>query len=162
MQLTRKCSECKQVFRKTELIEYSSLSGKTTKLYCPACLAEKQSRERFANKVCQIFGIKTPGPIIWTQRKRLINQYGYTDDSIIDCLEYIYHVKKLKKLSETLVLVTPQLMEETRQWKEQKKAAGSGIAAAIANTTMKEYIVPIRENNKEEEEISLDDGLFDE
>ena len=162
MKLTRQCSECKEEFRKTELVEYSSITGKTSKWYCPKCLAEKQSRERFSNKVCQIFGIKSPGPIIWTQRKRLQKEYGYTDDAIIDCLDYIYNVKKLKKLSETLVLIKPPLMEEMRQWKAKKAAEGSSLAASIAHTEMKEYVVPIRENTSTKEEISLDDGLFDE
>lgn len=161
MKLTRQCSGCKEQFRKTELVEYSSITGKTSNWYCPKCLAEKQSRERFANKVCQIFGIKAPGPVIWTQRKRLQNTYGYTDDSIVDCLDYIYNVKKMKKLSESLGLVNPRNMEDMRKWKEQKKAEGSSLAAAVANTEMKEYIVPIRENNKKKKEISLDDGLFD-
>lgn len=161
MRLSRQCFGCKQEFRKTELVEYFSASGKTSNWYCPKCLAEKQSRERFANKVCQIFGIKAPGPVIWTQRKRLQNEYGYTDDSIVDCLEYIYNVKKMKVLSESLALVKPSMMEETRKWKERKKAEGASIAAAIANTEIKEYIVPVRENTKEKHITSLDDGLFD-
>ena len=55
----------------------------------------------------------------------------------------------------------PINMEDMRKWKEQKKAEGSSLAAAVANTEMKEYIVTIRENNKKKKEISLDDGLFD-
>lgn len=161
MKLTRQCSGCKQQFRKTELVEYSSVTGKTSNWYCPKCLAEKQSREKFAAKVCQIFGLKAPGPVIWTQRKRLQNEYGYTDDSIIDCLEYIYNVKKFRILSESLGLINPRNMEECRKWKETKKAQGASIAAAIANTEMKEYIVPIRENTKERPRTQLDDGLFD-
>ena len=154
MKLTRLCAGCKESFRKTELVEYFSASGKTSNWYCPKCLAEKQSRERFSNKVCQIFGIKAPGPVIWTQRKRL-------HDAIVDCLEYIYNVKKLKILSESLVLVKPSTMEEMRKWKEHKKAEGASIAAAIANTEMKEYIVPVRENTKQKHVTSLDEGLFD-
>jgi hypothetical protein len=161
MQLSRKCSGCGETFRKTEMVEYFSPTGKTSHWYCPKCLEEKQARERFANKVCQLFGIKAPGPVIWTQRKRLQNEYGYTDDAIIDCLDYIYNVKKMKKLSETLGLVNPRNMEETRAWKEKKKAEGASLAAAVANTQMKEYIVPVRENKSKKKETSLDDGLFD-
>lgn len=161
MQLSRKCSGCGESFRKTELVQYFTPSGKTSNWYCPKCLAEKQARERFSNKVCQLFGIKAPGPVIWTQRKRLQNEYGYTDDAIIDCLDYIYNVKKMKKLSETLGLVNPKNMEETRKWKEKKKAEAASIVAAVAHTPMKEYIVPIRENNSKQKEISLDEGLFD-
>lgn len=160
MQLTRLCAGCKQKFRKTELVEYFSLTGKTSGWYCPACLEEKQARERFMIKVCQIFGIKAPGPIIWTQRKRLRDKYGYTDDAIINCLDYIYNVEKSQKLSETLVLVTPQSMERMRRWKARKDAESASIVAAIANTEMKEQVVKVAENKKEQKEISLDDGLF--
>jgi hypothetical protein len=67
----------------------------------------------------------------------------------------------MKKLSDTLGLVNPRNMEETRKWKEQKQAEGASMAAAIANTEMKEYVVPIRENKTKRKEISLEDGLFD-
>jgi len=161
MKLTRKCFGCKQDFRKTELVEYFSMSGKTSNWYCPKCLEEKQSRERFMVKVCSLFGIKSPGPVIWTQRKRLRAQYGYTDDAIIDCLDYLYTVEHRKILTESLGLVAPWSMEKTREWKKEKQAQASSIAAAIANTPMKEYIVPVRENLSKKKEINLDDGLFD-
>ena len=60
------------------------------------CYEDNIEREKFSNKVCEIFGIKSPGPVIWTQRKKLRDTYGYTDSAIIDCLEYIYNVLKLK------------------------------------------------------------------
>jgi hypothetical protein len=161
MNLTRQCYGCKQKFRKDELVQYSSASGKTSQWYCPTCLEEKQARERFSNKVCEIFGIKSPGPIIWTQRKRLRATYGYTDDVIVDCLEYIYQVQNLRKLSETLVLVTPANVEKMRKWKKFKEGQASSLVAAIANTETKEYVVPIAEH-KVKKEISLEDGLFDE
>ena len=86
MRLTRKCAGCKQEFRKDELIQYATLSGKTTYWYCKDCYEEKLAREKFSNKICEIFGIKSPGPRIWTERKRLRDKYGYTDNTIIECL----------------------------------------------------------------------------
>ena len=71
VRLTRKCAGCKQDFRKDELIQYSSITGKTSYWYCKNCYEEKLSREKFVNKVCEIFGLKSPGPLIWTQRKQL-------------------------------------------------------------------------------------------
>lgn len=161
MKFTRKCFGCKEEFRKEELVEYSSATGKTSNWYCPKCLAEKQSRELFMNRVCKIFGIKAPGPLIWTQRKRLKAEYGYTDESIVDCLEYLYKVEHYKILKDSLGLVAPWSMEKMREWKKNEQARASSIAAAIANTPMKEYIVPIKENVSKKKEINLDDGLFD-
>ena len=160
MKLTRVCAGCKQDFRKTEMIEYFSASGKTSNWYCPKCLEEKRARERFSNKVCQIFGIKAPGPVIWTQRKRLMNEYGYTDDTIVDCLDYIYNVEKIKKLSESLYFVKPDMMEKMRKWKSEQAAKAGSLAAAM-NTEMKTYLVPVQENTTKKHETNIDDGLFD-
>ena len=161
MRITRKCSECKQDFRKEELIEYTTVSGKTSKWYCRNCYEDKLSRERFQNKVCQIFGLKSPGPLIWTQRKRLRDTYGYTDDTIVDCLEYIYHVEKKKILKDSLGLVQPYMVERMRKWKAEKKAIAGSLAAAMANTQMNEHLTQTRENTTKKKEINLDDALLD-
>ena len=161
MQLTRKCSGCKQSFRKDELIQYASASGKTLLWYCHNCYDEKLAREKFQNKICQIFGLKSPGPIIWTQRKNLQNKYGYTDDTIIDCLDYVYNVKHMKKLSESLALVNPHNIHEMKAWQASQRAKAGSLAAAIANTEMKEYIPPVRESTVKKKEINLDDALLD-
>lgn len=162
MKFTRKCYGCKEDFRKDELVQYFSASGKTSQWYCKDCLAQRLSRDNFSTKVCQIFGIKTPGPLIWTQRKNLINTYGYTDESIIDCLEYLYHVEKRSTLQESLGLVAPWSMEKAKQWKKAQKNKTLGIAAALANTQITEENIVIRENKKERKVTSLEDGLFDE
>ncbi len=161
MQITRKCAGCKQDIRKDEMIQYSTLSGKTTYWYCKDCYEEKLEREKFSTKVCQIFGIQTPGPRIWTERKRLKDKYGYTDGTIIDCLDYIYNVVKKDKLTESLALVNPRSVNNMKAWKAYKQASASGIAAAIANADTTEYIVPIKENIEKKKEINLDDALLD-
>ena len=161
MQLTRKCHGCKQDILKDEMVQYSSLTGKTSYWYCHDCYEEKLARERFQIKVCQIFGIKSPGPVIWTQRKRLREEYGYTDDAIVDCLDYIYNVEHMNKLTESLGLVGPRSMANMKKWRATKQAQASSIVAAIANMETKEYIVPVQEKKKKKEEINLDDALLE-
>lgn len=161
MQLTRKCYGCKQDIRKDEMIQYSSISGKTSYWYCKNCYEEKIAREKFQLKVCQIFGIKAPGPLIWTQRKRLRDTYGYTDEAIVDCLDYIYNEKHMNKLKDSLGLVNPRSMAEMKKWRANKKATAGSIAASIATMETKEYIVPIKENTRKREKLNLDDALLD-
>jgi hypothetical protein len=161
MKLTRKCKGCGQEIRKDEMIQYATLSGKTTYWFCKPCYEERMERERFQNKVCQIFGIKSPGPIIWTQRKKLRDTYGYTDDAIVDCLDYIYNVQHKNILSESLVLINPKSMNQMKAWKAEQRGKAGSIAAAINTMEVKEYIVPIRENKKKKEEINLDDALLE-
>lgn len=162
MKLTKKCYGCKQDFRREELVDYASPMAKTMQSYCPKCLAEKQAREKFSNKVCMIFGIKSPGPRIWTERKRLIETYGYTDDIIVDCLEYIYIVEKKKKFAESLCLVNPPTVEKMKRWKTSEEYKARELARAVKMQT-REYIVPIKENTTNNKEIlNADDYLEEE
>ena len=139
---TKMCFSCKNSFLKEELIDYAGIGAKTFHSYCKKCYEDKLARERFSNKVCMIFGIKAPGPRIWTERKRLIDSYGYTDDIIIDCLDYIYNIEQKKKLSESLCLVNPITVEKMLQWKKRKNIEAYKIMNAI-NKEAKEIIVPI-------------------
>ena len=143
--LTKQCYSCKEQFRKSELIDYCSIGSNTLHSYCPKCLAEKQERDLFSQTVCQIFGIKSPTPQIWTERKRLKEKYGYTDAVIIDCLNYIYNIEKIKKSSKTLYFVTPTMVEKMQQWKRGEQQKNNGIIAAY-QTKCHEYIVSIKEN----------------
>ena len=157
VRLTKQCYACKQQFRKTELIDYASPFAKIPHSYCSKCLAEKQERERFSDKVCSIFGIKSPGPRIWTERKRLHDTFGYTDDLIIDCLDYIYNVEKHKNCVESLFLVQPPMVERMRAYK--KKTQNDVVSPQNKIT---EYVVPVRENiSKKPTLLNPDDFLDD-
>lgn len=89
------------------------------------------------------------------------DKYGYSDDAIVDCLDYIYHVEKKDKLVESLALVNARSMNSMKAWRADQKARASSIAAAIATTKTAEYVVPITENKKKKEEINLDDALLE-
>ena len=156
-----KCYNCKEDFRREELVTYTPLRAKTSHNYCPKCYQEKLAREKFSEKVCAIFGIKSPGARIWTERKRLIDTYGYTDQILIDCLDYIYNVEKKKKWSESLCLINPTLVEKMLAYKRKGQYQNNLIVNAI-NTPTKEYIVPIKENTiKHNNKWDMNDLIFD-
>lgn len=138
---TLKCFGCKQEFRREELISYTPVTAKNAYNYCKDCLKEKQARERFSDKVCSIFGIKAPGPRIWTERKRIMNTYGYTDDIIIDCLEYIYKIQKCKKLSESLCLITPTNVARMINWKTAQTNQAGNLLRATNVEQLNECVV---------------------
>lgn len=160
---TYKCYGCKQFFRKEELVEHASNRAKELHRYCPKCLKEKQDSEFFADKICEIFGIKAPGPLIYTQRKRIKQEYGYTDQTIIDCLEYIYNVEWKKKLSESLYFVKPEYVEKMLKYKQNKETEEHQIVNAIGAFKTEEHIVPIKEieNNKTSVYDNIDEWLND-
>ena len=161
--LTRVCFQCKQSFLKDEMHEYASARAKQLHWYCEKCYQEKIARENFSDVVCKIFGIKMPGPRIWTERKRLIDTYGYTDQTIIDCLNYLYNIKHTKKLAESLYLVNPTNVEEMLSYKRAKSFEAAILAKAMQTET-KEYIVPTQKkknDNKNIIEYDLDEWLDD-
>lgn len=158
-----KCCKCKQDFRVEELVKYASASAKVMKWYCPKCLQAKQERERFADMVCRIFGIETPGPRIWTERKRLINEYGYTDNTIIDCLDYIYNVKRFKVFSESLCVIKPSLVEEMLKWKRSEEYKANSIVYAMTHTNVETFLTPEKiTNNDNKQHWNIEDFLNDE
>ncbi len=157
----KKCYGCKQEFRSEELVYYASPLAKSGYNYCPKCFEEKMARERFSDKVCQIFGIKTPGPRIWTERKRIQQRYGYTDDTIVDCLEYIYNVEHMEKLSESLFMVTPVTVERMKKYKQRKEYDAQQVINAL-QVKIQKYIVPIKENTTNNKNaIDLSEWLED-
>lgn len=160
--LTKKCFSCKEEFRKEELIDYAGPRAKNMQSYCKTCLKEKQARDNFSEKVCIIFGIKMPGPRIWTERKRLIDTFGYTDDTIIDCLEYIYNVKNYKKLAESLCLVKPEMVDEMMRYKKSQDNAGGKFVNAVTKKIGETWHMSVqKEKKKVSKIINIDDYLDD-
>lgn len=155
-----KCKSCGEQFLRTEMVQYCSPKANNPLWYCKKCLAEKQAREKFSDQVCKIFGLKAPGPRIWTERKRIIETYGYTDQILIDCLDYIYNVEHKRKLAESLCLVKPPMVDKMMQYKRQLTEVGDSLVQA-AQTEMKEYVVPMRQTKTASKRIlNPDDFLF--
>ena len=78
---------------------------------------------------------------------------------IADCLDYLYNVKKVKKLSSSLALVNPRNVEEMKKYKRSQTASAGAITAA-ASVEIKEYSAPIQENKgKQKEQWNFEDWL---
>ena len=154
---SKRCWKCHDNFRKDELIDYCAPGYKTYHSYCKKCLKEQQDFDALKLKIVSIFGNDQKlWPRIMRDRKRIIIKYGYTDNTISDCLDYLYNVLKLKVLSKSLCLVTPTNVEKMKQYKRQQSAAAGQLAAAAAIEIV-EKPVSIRENIDEEQEENLDE-----
>ena len=149
---TRVCFKCKESFLMDDMVHYASPRAQQLQWYCQQCYKEKIERDNFSDKVCYIFGIKMPGPRIWTERKRLIDTYGYTDQIIIDCLDYLYNVKKMKKLAESLCLITPTTVNEMLTYKKKQSFEANKLSAAIQQE-QREYIIPTPKRKKQIKKI---------
>ncbi len=156
---TLKCYKCKEDTLREEIVAYASPNAKVLHNYCPKCLAEKQANDLFKLKVFLIFGKQANWSRINKDRNRLIDTYGYTDNIITDCLDYLYNVKKLKVLSSSLALVTPKNVEEMKKYKREETSK-AGVVTAAAAVKIKEYSAPIQENkSKPKEQWNFEDWL---
>lgn len=161
MRKTLKCHECKEEFRREEMVQYSSPNSNTAYWYCVNCLQEKKNRDAFSTKVCDIFGLKTPGPRIWSERKRLRDNYGYTDQTIVDCLDYIYNVESKKKLSESLYLVSPPMVDKMLKYKRMRESQGDSFVNAIKTQMVENLVLINEESTKKRAQLNPDDWLED-
>lgn len=157
---TKKCFGCKISFTEDQLTFYTTATAQTGHWYCKNCLHDKLEREKFSTTVCTIFGLRTPGPRIWTERKRLIDKYGYTDNTIIKCLNYLYNVEKKKKLADSLCLVNPTNVDKSIRWeKEQQYNANKLLSAVEKMGNANEQAVQIKEHLNEKKELNPDEWL---
>ena len=141
----KQCFTCHNVFLRDQLIDYASPGTVTLHSYCPECYQQKLDKDKFSQAVCRIFGIKSPGARIWNDRKRLQEQYGYTDNTIVQCLDYIYNVLNKKKQSESLCLVTPLTIEQMKKYYKNQEYQSSLLVNSTTQEKTERHI-EIKEN----------------
>lgn len=156
---TLKCYGCKQSFPRDEIINYTSFGAQTGHNYCKTCYEERISRDHFANEVCRIFGIKTPGPRMWAERKRLQEKLGYTDNLIVECLRYLYDVEKRKKFAESIYLVTPASIARMIEYKNAMKVEGNLVDDTVANNIVTKTVTLTE--HKQNKKLLAEDVLLD-
>lgn len=157
------CHKCHKEFRVEELVSYCTAMAKKPNNYCPKCLEWVQEDERFRMEVCRVFGLKGPGvgPQINRERDKLMTEYGYTMDTITECLRYVYDIKKIIPIKATLYFVTPIMIDEMNKYKRMQKAEGNSLAQAMNITTITEHIVPEKKEVKETKPKFDFDSFFD-
>lgn len=144
------CCYCHKKYPRDEIVYYGS--SKNQQKYCPDCYKEKISREKFYQYICELFGIRAPGPKIYAQRRKIKDTYGYTDDTIMKTLDYLFKVKHLDKEFESIGLVNPKTVNEAKEYYERKKIQ-------LAEEQVKErekIIIPVEDNRKKKNLIDLD------
>lgn len=147
---TLTCSECSKQklpvksFPRDQIIE---LNGRKL---CPQHYKEAVATAKFNMFVCELFGIKSAGPLIYTQRKKLHEQ-GYTDETIMHTLEYIFRVKKMNKSFESLGLV-PKMVDEAYEYHLSQK----GKTVELQENKVVEHVVSIKKPEKKKDLISFD------
>ena len=163
MKPTLKCYKCGEQIPRNELVEYVTLRSKNPHRYCPTCLNAIKESEYFYTKVAEFYKNDISWSLINKRKTALYETYGYTDKTIIDCLEYAYKVKGYVVLEKALGIVKPPLVEEMLQYKRAKEFKENSIVNAIVEGTNKTKTLPqikIRENMREKKKTSWDDDNF--
>ena len=124
--------------------------------YCPDCYKDKIEREKFYQYICELFGIRAPGPKIYAQRRKIKENYGFTDETIMKTLDYLFKVKKMDKGFESIGLVNPKTVDEAKDYYESKKVV------VVNENKVEKIIVPTNDNKKKKDLIDLDNLSLEE
>lgn len=156
---TLKCHGCGNIFKASEVVSYCRKGTITPYNYCQDCLIEAQWYEKFVETVCRIFHLQAPGPRINREHK-VLKEKGYTEQTITECLQYVYDIKKIQPKVATLYFVNPEMIDEMNRYKRINEVKTQIMTTAIKDTKFTEYIVPIREAAaRKKETINPDDYL---
>ena len=91
-----------------------------------------------------------------------MDTYGYTDEVIVHCLDYIYTVEKKKKLVESLCLVTPQMVDKAQKWQKTEETKANLLTrAAIMSQDMPVQTVRAQHSTKKNRIILNADDYLD-
>lgn len=136
-----KCFECKWNVEKDGAI---SVDGH---YYHTACYQKVLDRKELFTYVCKLFGLKTPGPVIYSQRKSFAEKYGYTDAGMLKTLIYLYDVKKTKiDGAQQRIGLIPYAYEEAQEYFTAEEKRKQEITQRIAENikTQKIEIIHIK------------------
>ena len=163
MKPTLKCYKCGEQVPRGDLVEYVTKRSKNPHRYCPTCLKTILDAENFCDKITEFYKDNISWPTINKRKRLLYETYGYTDQTIIDCLEYAYKVKGYVVLEKVLGIIKPPLVEEMLQYKKVQDFKENQIVNAIIDNTNKTQNLPqikIRENMRPKKKSTWDDDNF--
>ena len=144
-----KCFECKENVHSDDAV------GADGHYYHSNCYALTLDRKAFMTYVCQLFGLKAPGPVIYSQRKNFMTKYKYTDAGMLKTLKYLYEVQKNKVdgAKERIGLI-PYAYDEAQEYyssqENKKKEIANKMADAINNQKTEIIYVKRIYNEKKE------------
>lgn len=148
------CFGCKKMFPRETLITYAARGG-TSYNFCTDCYQEKKKKEKFADYVCELFNLRAPGPMLYSQRKRLINQ-GFTDETIMMTLEYLYRVCSNDVTQATLGLVNSLSIESARQYYSKKEARSETLGEKVNNQKVTTHYFSVQKEKEVKKEETID------
>ena len=142
-----KCFECKENVLADDAVKADG------HCFHPKCYGIVLDKKNLMAYICKLFGLKSPGPVIYSQRKTFMEKYKYTDAGMLKTLQYLYEVQKTKiEGAKERIGLIPYAYDEAQEYfkKEgiKKQEIARKMADAIAN--QKTEIIYIKNIRKEE------------
>lgn len=120
------CFECKSRVLKVDAIYDGHY-------YHKDCYQKVLDRKEFIEYVSRLFGLISPGPTIYSQRKVFMEKYGYTDREMIDVLRYVYEIKKAKiEGAKERIGIIPLAYEEAMAYYKGEREKQLDVANKMA------------------------------
>lgn len=126
-----KCGACNRAVRDgQERIEEEA------RIFHSECYPAYRDRKEFTDYVCKLFGLKKPGPVIYSQRRTFMDKYGYTDRGMVLALRYAYEVQgnKIANAQERIGLI-PYVYDEAQAYFSSLEKKQEEIAQKLAQAT---------------------------
>ena len=146
-----KCAYCGDPVDKDLAEKYKN------KNFHPLCCEKQKDRDDLLAYICQLFGLKAPGPIIYRQLKLFLDKYSYyTYKGIKNSLIYFYEVqKKSTEKSNNAIGIVPYVYDQAQEYFEKIEKQQERVASAIGNSLEDTEVktIVIRKNKKKKKEL---------
>lgn len=152
------CYRCKEKLERTEAAKEKD------KYFHPECLVLHQEAADLYSYICFLFGLKTPGPRIYTQIKTYIEKNNYTYNGIKLALKYFFEVKHNNTSIETIGIV-PYVYDEAQEYFKNTEHRQADIAKIIGEKIEETPIIidvkstPNRKTKKRLIDMDMDDFI---
>ena len=153
------CFICHNLFDDKDLVYYAAPNASVYHYYCLPCYEEKIARQKFNAEISKIFRIVSPGPKLFSQRKRLLKK-GFTDNVILETVRYLYEVKGLDKRYETFGLVNEDTAHEAHEYYAREAAKQKQKEQDLQNLKINKIEVKHKENVEDDEPILVNPDVL--
>lgn len=88
--------------------------------YCWQCFPKQLAKVKFERFVKGLFNLTQIPPSVWKEYKNLIT-CGFSNDTIIETIYYIYTAKKVNELNTAMKMINEKVVEEMTALRKERK-----------------------------------------
>ena len=105
---------CKETFCRASMYYYGDNA------YCWQCFPKQLAKVKFERFVKGLFNLTQIPPSVWKEYKNLIT-CGFSNDTIIETIYYIYTAKKVNELNTAMKMINEKVVEEMTALRKERK-----------------------------------------